>query len=181
MIKMSKALYRVCKIINWAIPIFIVVYGFGNGGFNKGYSYYAFIGIVIFVLLWAMYSSSRSRLLYQSAFFAGLIIGLYNTLTPQDTVFEKLLSISSDTATGGEKILILIVTATAFLSKICTMIYETKEYNAGWIDRHNNRLDDAIDSAAIELGKAQTREDIVRAEAKLERAKLNKERKRIEK
>lgn len=61
-------------------------------------------------------------------------------------------------------------------AKIYTMYYETDEYKDGAITRYNNRLDFAIYDAANELEHARTSSDQMRAEAKLERAKLNRKR-----
>lgn len=174
---MKKFLYVLCKIGNWLIPFIIL------GSFSKiddSYIFYVTIGYALFIILWFMYSTSRSRLLYQSPIFIGYLIGMFNIFTSDDTTFEKLLGCSSENVTVGEKIIMTAFCIIAFVCKIYTMAYETKDYNKGATRRHNNRLDDKISAATYELEHARNAEDRQRAEARLERAKLDKERYKID-
>ena len=56
------------------------------------------------------------------------------------------------------------------------MYYETDEYRDDAVTRYNNRLDMAIYSATHDLEHARTSAERIKAEAKLERAKLNRKR-----
>lgn len=172
---MKKSVYILCKIGNWLIP-FIIIVGMSQSKFDESYFTYMAIGYVLFGFLWFMCSTTRSRLLYQSPIFIGHLISLFNIYTSDDTVFEEILNISSDNVSVGEKIIMTAFCIIVFVCKIYTMAYETKDYNdeAAW--RHNNRLDDKISAAAYELEHARNAEDRQRAEARLERAKLDKER-----
>jgi hypothetical protein len=108
----------------------------------------------------------------------GYIIGLYNIYVEKETVIKRIIeacNISISTNGIFEKIVLTLICVVALASKITTMVLETDEYNAGSISRHNNRLDHEIYSATYDLEHAHTAEELRRAEAKLERAKLNKE------
>lgn len=169
---MNKILYRICKVLNWIMPFFILILG---DKIYIGYWLYVLIGYFAFSVFWFFWSSTRSRLTYQSFFFAGYIIGLYNAFTKNDTVFENMLDFSSEEIHISAKIFMVFISAVAFASKIITMIAETAEYNAGYKSRHNNKLDDKIYSATYEYEHARTSEEKRKAEMRLERAKLDKE------
>ncbi len=170
---MKKLFYYLCKAINWIIPLVIAI---NLSKINSGFSTYVCFGYIAFAIVWLLYSSSRSRLTYQSCFFAGYILGLINIFTDNDTVLESVINATSITMVIGEKIIIVAITAVAFTSKVITMIFETKNYNAEYARRYNNRLDDEIISATYDIEYARTTAEKQRAEARLERAKMDKER-----
>ncbi len=178
---MKKFFYFLCKVINWIIPFAIMSF-FGNNSniLYKGYTFYAIIGYAVFAAGWYYWRDRKSRLTYQSFFFAGHIIGLINIFTESDTVFEAVLSVSSADVGTSAKILAAVITAVAFASKIVTMIFETEEYNAGAARRYNNSLDHDIYEATSELECATTAAERAKAEAHLERAKLNRERYKVD-
>ena len=169
----KKIFYYLCKALNWIVPFVIIL---NTTKINNGFHFYVMIGYIAFIIVYFIWSHSRSRLLYQSCFFAGYILGLINIFTVNDTALELAINATSSTTTVEEKIILVAITAVAFTSKIITIIFETKDYNADYAWRHNNRLDDEIISATRDIEFARTAEDKRKAEARLERAKLNKER-----
>ncbi len=170
---MKKVFYYLCKAINWIIPIVLVI---NRSKINSSFGAYVCLGYIAFGIVWFWFAHSRSRLTYQSCFFAGYILGLINIFTDNDTVLETVIKATSSTMGVEEKIIMVAITAVAFTSKIITMIFETKDYNADYAWRYNNSLDDEIDAATYDIECARTTADKQRAEARLERAKLNKER-----
>lgn len=176
---MKKSVYILCKIGNWLLPLIIMAVP-GILKYDYDYIWCIYLGYILFGILWFMFSTTRSRLLYQSPIFIGYLIFMYNIYASDETIFEEILNINSYNATVGEKIIMTAFCIIVFVCKIYTMVYETKDYNdeAAW--RHNNRLDDKIYSATYELEHARTAEDKRRAEARLERAKLDKERYKID-
>ncbi len=176
---MKKSLYVLCKAGNWLIP-FIILSGISNSKLDQSYVFYTMIGYGLFCFLWFMWHDSRSRLLYQAPIFIGYMIGMFNIFTSENTAFEEMLNSSSQDVTVGGKLVMTAICIIAVVCKIYTMAYETKDYNEDAAWRHNNRLDDKIDAATYELEYARNAEDRRRAEARLERAKLNKERYKID-
>lgn len=177
---MKKILYILCKTINWALPFFLIANGAGNkinGGFLN---HVITISYGIFAVMWFFYHSTSSRWLYQSFFFGGYIIGLYNIFTDHNTVFENMFHTTSIYMNIGDKLILVAVCIIAFTSKIYTLIYETKKYNAGSTERHNNYLDEKVYQATYDLEHAKTLEEKHRAEARLERAKLSREKYKID-
>ena len=170
---MNKILYRICKVINWIIPFLIILLG---EKLYTGYSLFVLIGYLAFAVFWFWWSTTRSRLTYQIFFFTGHIIGLYNVLTRNDTIFESMGNYSSVDVALGTKVIIVFISVIAFASKIITMIAETSEYYANSKNRHNNRLDEEVYVAIGEVERARTLREKQIAEAHLEEAKLNKER-----
>lgn len=172
---MKKSVYILCKIGNWLLPLILTVIAVT---LNNEYDYIfcIYLGYILFGILWFMFSTTRSRLLYQSPIFIGYMVFMYNTYASDETIFEEMLNMNVYNATIAEKIIMTAFCIIVFACKIYTMAYETKDYNddAAW--RHNNRLDDKIAAATYELEHARNAVDRQRAEARLERAKLNKER-----
>lgn len=168
---MKKFIYYLFKTINWIM--FFVSMSVRDA---HGFQFYVTLGYFIFAVLWYFWHNTRSRLTYQAFFFGGYIIGLYNTFTKGDTAFEQAIHTSSDSITTKLKIILIIICVIAFASKIVTMLFETENYNLGAEERHNNKLDEEVVSATYELERARTPEEKRKAEARLERAKLNKER-----
>lgn len=82
---------------------------------------------------------------------------------------------SADVAVGM-KVMIVLISIIAFVSKIITMAAETAQYNSESTERYNNRLDEDIYIAIDEVENARTSRERQVAEAHLEKAKLNKER-----
>lgn len=175
---MKKILNIICTIINWIIPFFIMINSDKLDG--GGYTFYVLIGYIAFAICWFLWKDSRSRLTYQIFFFAGYIIGLYNILSSNDTVFESSLGQSSSILSTGTKIFMVSICAIAFASKIVKMVLTTGDYREGATSRHNNRLDDKVYSATFDVEHARTFDDRKKAEARLERAKLDKERYRVD-
>jgi hypothetical protein len=177
---LKKVLYYICKAINWSLPFLLI--GF-CGTITEAFLYPVIIGYFLFAVFCWFWKDTKSRLTYQIWFFLGYIIGLYNIYVEKETVIKRILeafnistsSMGVSTAGISEKIVLTLICLVAFASKITTMVLETDEYNAGSISRHNNRLDHEIYSATYDLEHAHTAEELRRAEAKLERAKLNKE------
>lgn len=179
--KKNKVLYYVCKALNWVHWFILMaicsVLSTISGGSNNdlfGYAFIVFLGHVVFAIFWFLFSSTRSRLLYQVWFFLGYIYAEYCMFFAPDGGF---LPLDNDiNATAFQKLILTLVCICAFACKIFTMSYETGDYNRGASKRHNNRLDDRIYAATYDLEHARTAEDKRRAEAKLERAKLDRER-----
>ena len=170
---MNKIVYRICKVINWIIPFFIMLLG---DHLYIGYSLFVILGYFGFSVFWFWWSTTRSRLTYQAFFFAGHIIGLYNVFTRDDTIFENMIRDSSADVAVGMKVMIVLISIIAFVSKIITMAAETAQYNSESTERYNNRLDEDIYIAIDEVENARTSRERQVAEAHLEKAKLNKER-----
>lgn len=171
---MKKILYRVFKVINWVIPFVLLFIWSSSWGEEDAYCMIIFVSYLLFVVLWLLYSHSRSRWLYQIWIFVGFIYAEYSMFSVKDTLPEILEG--SIEKTTSEKIILTLIAAVALISKIFTMMYETKSYKAGAGIRHNNKLDDQVNSAAYELEHAKTTEEKWKAEARLERAKLDKKR-----
>jgi formate hydrogenlyase subunit 3/multisubunit Na+/H+ antiporter MnhD subunit len=169
---MKKILNIICTIINWIIPFIILI---NTDKLNGGFTFYVTIGYFAFSVCWFIWRNSRSRFTYQIFFFAGYIIGLYNILSSNDTVFESCLHESSSSVSAGAKVFMVSICIIAFASKIVKMVLTTGDYREGATSRHNNRLDDKVYSATYEVEHARTIDERKRAEARLERAKLDKE------
>lgn len=169
--KTKKSTYILCKIGNWLIPMIALLVE-QNLFKNGTYMMYMGSGLLLFIILWFCFSSTRSRLLYQSPIFIGHLLYLYCLYTSYDLIFHTF----PDKVSVGEKIIMTALCILIFVCKIYTMVYETKDYNedAGW--RHNNRLQEKVDIAAYELEHARNQEERQRAMARLERAKLDYER-----
>lgn len=178
--KKDKLLYYFCKGINclhWFILMVVCGILSAISGTNDSdlfsYSIIVALGCFLFVIFWFRFSSSRSRILYQMWFFISYIYAEYCMIfAPDGEIFSLGMYIN---ATVFQKIVLTWVCICAFACKIYTMYYETEEYSRGESTRHNNRLADRVYSAIYDLENATTAEDKRRAEAKLERAKLERE------
>lgn len=176
--KNNKALYYICKGINWTnwfitLAICYILPELFKGTYSDslyGYGFIVFIGNILFVVFWFMFSSTRSRIVYQIWFFLGYIFAEYCMFYPVNIGFIII------DANITQKIILTILCIGMFASKIYTMSYETGEYKAGSTRRYNNKWDEKIYSATYELEHAKTYDERQRAQAKLERAKLDKER-----
>ena len=117
---MNKNLFRICKILNWIIPVFWASFLVYNGDMSDYSSYAIFfmLGYAAFAFFRYQWNLYRSRWTYQSFFFAGYLIGLYNLLTSYDTVWEKGFHDSSSDIALSIKIIATLVTVFAFASKI---------------------------------------------------------------
>lgn len=179
--KKNKVLYYFCKALNWlhwfiaiaVCAILSTISGTSDSDLT-GYSTSVALGYFLLAIFWFLFSSTRSRILYQMWFFIGYIYAEYCMFFAPDGGFLPLGIYIN--ATLFQKIVLTLVCICAFACKIYTMSYETEDYNRGASKRHNNRLDDRVYSATYDLEHARTVEDRRRAEAKLERAKLDRER-----
>lgn len=132
-------------------------------------------GHILLRIFYFLFEATRSRLLYQMWYFIAYAVAevyLFSSRTLAYCGFG-FFQIKSNLL---DKIVLTIACVFFLAAKIYTMYYETDEYKDGAITRYNNRLDFAIYDAANELEHARTSSDQMRAEAKLERAKLNRKR-----
>lgn len=178
---MNKNLFRICKILNWIIPVFWALFLVYNGDMSNYASYAVFfiLGYAAFAFFRYQWNLYRSHWTYQSFFFAGYLIGLYNLLTSYDTVWEKGFHDSSSDIALSIKIIATLVTVFAFASKIITLIGETPQYNAESYNRykrkHNYKLDSEVDHAVSKIATARNFREKQKAEAELEHAKYMRE------
>lgn len=182
----SKIKYRICKIlcaIDWLILLGLTSWLNDMSGIDWGNrleDYYMIIifGHILLRIFYFLFAATRSRLLYQMWYFiayavAEIYLFFSHTLAYCGFGFFQIKSNLLD------KIVLTIACVFFLAAKIYTMYYETDEYKDGAVTRYNNRLDLAIYDAAYELEHAKTSSDQMRAEAKLERAKLDRKRYRI--
>lgn len=179
--KKNKLLYCICKAINWmhwfiltAICSVLPAISGGAESDLTGYATIIMIGQLLFIIFWFIFASTSSRLLYQMWFFLSYILAEYCMLFKPEVSFATF-QFNID-ATIFQKILLTLICICILACKVYTMAYEKDNYDRGASRRHNNRLDDKIYNATYDLEHARTAADKQRAEARLERAKLDKER-----
>lgn len=179
----SKIKYRICKIlcaIDWLILAGLASWlenmsSIDSGNRLENYWLIIFFGHILLRIFYFLFEATRSRLLYQMWYFIAYAVAevyLFSSRTLAYCGFG-FFQIKSNLL---DKIVLTIACVFFLAAKIYTMYYETDEYKDGAITRYNNRLDFAIYDAANELEHARTSSDQMRAEAKLERAKLNRKR-----
>lgn len=183
----NKILYYICKVIcftNLFILILVLTY-YESQRRDDAVAMYCIL--VIFGNVSYAYSKFRNKKLYDRIFYeiwyflgylgAELIMLLDQQL---DSLGIDAIRIS---ATTSQKVTLTIICIIMLSAKIYKMYYETDKYMEGEEERHNRRvkknnkeLDAAILKAASDIEHAQTRMEQSKAEARMERAKLMKER-----
>lgn len=168
----KNTLYQICKIANWALPIIFLMYltdGFTDVNYDTSKGLCGSIILIayfVFVITRFRGKDTRSRWTYQIWIFLGYALAIYIVLKPESVIQIALF----------EKIIIVLFSILAILSKSVSMIFETNEYKMNADIRYENLLDEEVEFATYEYERAETIKDKKRAEMELERAKLARER-----
>lgn len=175
----KNALYYICKVLNWVIPVAMIFSCYVMLSMNPYLNCCVAYIVIAYAAFWFIkywgYGRGGGRTLYNLCAFAGSVITMYIVLDDEVCIFETIFS-DPISATSFAKTIITALCVTAIVSRLITLIFETKEYNEGAQERYEERLDADVLDATDRVQHATDYQEEQRAMAQLEAAKVRRDR-----
>lgn len=175
-------LYIICRILNWVLPILMLINLESEiSPFLELFGYYVLFMYVIYVCTHMFFAKRRSRWFYEIWIFVFAGAAVHALITNNLWIINLGVvgfghSTDGIAITLNDKVICIAFCVLVMLSKIITLIYQTKEYRAGADERRENLLNEKIHGAEFKMEIAENTEELSSAKAKFERAIRKKER-----
>lgn len=163
-------------IINCVLPIILLAVSWSNEVKRWG-DLLGGVVVITYIVFFAVYGTAyrhgRSRILYESVIFMGMIFYLV-------VLYKRIEWVGVGSATDysevnfGTKFFLSFICFLVILMRIVTMIVGNNEYRAGSRDRQIRRVESNVEDARINLKTATDRGswyDVEKAKVELEEAK----------